>query len=86
MDYIKTKKILISVLALITFALLITFLISFSNKPEIKEINITNMTDFAFTASDTSFSESENDISKIPSFDYELIGYRSGINLSLIHI
>ena len=84
MDYIKTKKILISVLALITFALLITFLISFSNKPEIKEINITNMTDFAFTASDTSFSESENDISKIPSFDYELIGYRSGINDSSV--
>ena len=84
MDYIKTKKILISVLALITFALLITFLISFSNKPEIKEINITNMTDFAFTASNTSFSESENDISKIPSFDYELIGYRSGINDSSV--
>ena len=84
MDYIKTKKILISVLALITFALLITFLISFSNKPEIKEINITNMTDFAFTASHTSFSESENDISKIPSFDYELIGYRSGINDSSV--
>ena len=62
MDYIKTKKILISVLALITFALLITFLISFSNKPEIKEININNMTDFAFTASETSISESGNDI------------------------
>ncbi len=42
------------------------------------------MTDFAFTASNTSFSESENDISKIPSFDYELIGYRSGINDSSV--
>ena len=84
MDYIKTKKILISALALITFALLITVFISFLNKPEIKEINITNMTDFAFTASDTSIGKSGNDIAKIPSFDYELIGYRSGINDSSV--
>ena len=84
MDYIKTKKISISALALITFALLITVFISFLNKPEIKEINITNMTDFAFTASDTSIGKSGNDIAKIPSFDYELIGYRSGINDSSV--
>ena len=78
MDYIKTKKILISALALITFALLITVFISFLNKPEIKEINITNMTDFSFATANTSINESESNISKIPSFDYELIGYRSG--------
>ena len=58
------------------FILIANLLISFTNQPDIKNLNIPDMTDFSFNTN--SIDESSKNIKTTPDFEYQLIGYRSG--------
>ena len=78
MDFIKIKKIIILVLALPVLFLTGSSIITFINQPDIKDINIPDMTDFSFASAQGSLEDNSKNIQNIPSFDYKVIGYRSG--------
>ena len=78
MDFIKIKKIIILVLALPVLFLIGSSISTFINQPDIKDINIPDMTDFSFASTQGSLEDNSKNIQNIPSFDYKLIGYRSG--------
>ena len=78
MDFIKIKKIIILVLALPVLFLIGSSISTFINQPDIKDINIPDMTDFSFASTQGSFEDNSKNIQNIPSFDYKVIGYRSG--------
>ena len=78
MDFIKIKKIIILVLALPVLFLIGSSFSTFINQPDIKDINIPDMTDFSFASTQGSFEDNSKNIQNIPSFDYKVIGYRSG--------
>ena len=78
MDFIKTKKIIILVLALPVLFLTGSSISTFINQPDIKDINIPDMTDFSFASAQGSLEDNSKNIQNIPSFDYKVIGYRSG--------
>lgn len=78
MDFIKIKKIIILVLALPVLFLIGSSISTFINQPDIKDINIPDMTDFSFASTQGSLEDNSKNIQNIPSFDYKVIGYRSG--------
>ena len=78
MDFIKIKKIIILVLALPVLFLTGSSISTFINQPDIKDINIPDMTDFSFASAQGSLEDNSKNIQSIPSFDYKVIGYRSG--------
>lgn len=78
MDFIKIKKIIILVLALPVLFLIGSSFSTFINQPDIKDINIPDMTDFSFASTQSSLEDNSKNIQNIPSFDYKVIGYRSG--------
>ena len=78
MDFIKIKKIIILVLALPVLFLTGSSISTFINQPDIKDINIPDMTDFSFASAQDSLEDNSKNIQNIPSFDYKVIGYRSG--------
>ena len=78
MDFIKIKKVIILVLALPVLFLTGSSISTFINQPDIKDINIPDMTDFSFAAAQGSLEDNSKNIQNIPSFDYKVIGYRSG--------
>ena len=78
MDFIKIKKIIILVLALPVLFLTGSSISTFINQPDIKDINIPDMTDFSFASTQGSLEDNSKNIQNIPSFDYKVIGYRSG--------
>ena len=78
MDFIKIKKIIILVLALPVLFLTGSSISTFINQPDIKDINIPDMTDFSFASAQDSLEDNSKNIQNIPSFDYKIIGYRSG--------
>ena len=78
MDFIKIKKIIILVLALPVLFLTGSSISTFINQPDIKDINIPDMTDFSFASAQGSLEDNSKNIQNIPSFDYKVIGYRSG--------
>ena len=78
MDFIKIKKIIILVLALPGIFLIGSSISTFINQPDIKDINIPDMTDFSFASNQGSLEDNSKNIQNIPSFDYKVIGYRSG--------
>ena len=78
MDFIKIKKIIILVLALPVLFLIGSTISTFINQPDIKDINIPDMTDFSFASTQGSLEDNSKNIQNIPSFDYKVIGYRSG--------
>ena len=78
MDFIKIKKIIILVLALPVLFLTGSSVSTFINQPDIKDINIPDMTDFSFASAQGSLEDNSKNIQNIPSFDYKVIGYRSG--------
>ena len=78
MDFIKIKKIIILVLALPVLFLIGSSISTFINQPDIKDINIPDMTDFSFASTQSSLEDNSKNIQNIPSFDYKVIGYRSG--------
>ena len=76
MNFIKIKNIFLIILSLPAFILIANLLISFTNQPDIKNLNIPDMTDFSFNTN--SVDESSKNIKTTPDFEYQLIGYRSG--------
>ena len=78
MDFIKIKKIIILALALPVLYLSVSNINTFINQPDIKKINIPDMTDFSFNPNENQINNNSNNIKSITSFEYTLIGYRSG--------
>ena len=76
MNFIKIKIFFLLILSVPVFILLANLLISFTNQPDIKNLNIPDMTDFSFNTN--SIDESSKNIKTTPDFEYQLIGYRSG--------
>ncbi len=76
MNFIKIKNFFLLILSVPVFILITNLLISFTNQPNIKNLNIPDMTDFAFNTN--SINESSKNIKTTPDFEYQLIGYRSG--------
>lgn len=79
MNFIKLKKIFIYVLAAPVIFLLIANFILFFNKPNIVKIDSPDMRDFVFDSVVESSPKLPSKDIQTSSFDYELIGYRSGI-------
>ena len=78
MNFIKLKKIFIYVLASPAIFLLISNFILFLNKPNIVKIDTPDMRDFVFDSVVESSPKLPSKDLQTSSFDYELIGYRSG--------
>ena len=78
MNFIKLKKIFIYVLAAPVIFLLIANFILFLNKPNIVKIDSPDMRDFVFDSVVESSPKLPIKDLQTSSFDYELIGYRSG--------
>ena len=76
MNFIKIKNFFLLLLSVPVFILIANLLISFTNQPDIKNLNIPDMTDFSFNTN--SINESSKNIKTTPDFEYQLIGYRSG--------
>ena len=76
MNFIKIKNFFLLLLSVPVFILIANLLISFINQPNIKNLNIPDMTDFSFNTN--SIDESSKNIKTTPDFEYQLIGYRSG--------
>ena len=79
MNFIKLKKIFIYVLAAPAIFLLISNFILFLNKPNIVKIDTPDMRDFVFDSVVESSPKLPSKDIQTSSFEYELIGYRSGI-------
>ena len=79
MNFIKLKKIFIYLLAAPAIFLLISNFILFLNKPNIVKIDTPDMRDFVFDSVVESSPKLPSKDIQTSSFDYELIGYRSGI-------
>ena len=78
MDFIKIKKIIILALALPVLYFSVSNINTFINQPDIKKITIPNMTAFSFNPNENQINNNSNNIKSIASFEYKLIGYRSG--------
>ena len=76
MNFIKIKNFFLLILSVPVFILIANLLISFTNQPDIKNLDIPDMTNFSFNT--TSIDESSKNIKTTPDFEYKLIGYRSG--------
>ena len=84
MDFIKIKKIIIFVLALPALYLIASNMSLIFNRPDIKNLNVPNMADISFNSNSKELISNTEAINNIPSFDYKLIGYRSGKNDSSV--
>ena len=84
MDFIKIKKIIIFVLALPALYLIASNMGLIFNRPDIKNLNVPNMADISFNSNSKELISNTEAINNIPSFDYQLIGYRSGKNDSSV--
>ena len=78
MDFIKIKKIIILLLALPVMYFAVININSIINAPDIKNINIPDMTDFSLNTSKNTIDDTSNNVKSTPAFEYKLIGYRSG--------
>ena len=78
MDFIKIKKIIILALALPVLYFSILNINTFVNQPDIKKITIPDMTAFSFNSNENQINNNSKIIKSIASFEYKLIGYRSG--------
>ena len=84
MDFIKIKKIIIFALALPALYLIASNMSLIFNRPDIKNLNVPNMDDISFNSNSKELISNTEAINNIPSFDYLLIGYRSGKNDSSV--
>lgn len=84
MDFIKIKKIIIFVLALPALYLIASNMSLIFNRPDIKNLNVPNMADISLNSNSKELISNTEAINNIPSFDYQLIGYRSGKNDSSV--
>ena len=84
MDFIKIKKITIFALALPALYLIASNMSLIFNRPDIKNIDVPNMADISFNSNSKELISNTEAINNIPSFGYQLIGYRSGKNDSSV--
>ena len=84
MDFIKIKKIIIFALALPALYLIASNMSLIFNRPDIKNLNVPNMADISLNSNSKELISNTEAINNIPSFDYQLIGYRSGKNDSSV--
>ena len=84
MDFIKIKKIIIFVLALPALYLIASNMGLIFNRPDIKNLNVPNIADISFNSNSKELISNTEAINNIPSFGYQLIGYRSGKNDSSV--
>ena len=84
MDFIKIKKIIIFALALPALYLIASNMSLIFNRPDIKNINVPNVVDISFNSNSKELISNTEAMNNIPSFDYLLIGYRSGKNDSSV--
>ena len=84
MDFIKIKKIIIFALALPALYLIASTMSLIFNRPDIKNINVPNVVDISFNSNSKELISNTEAMNNIPSFDYLLIGYRSGKNDSSV--
>tara|TARA_Y100000748_G_scaffold79319_1_gene65511 strand:- start:28 stop:426 length:399 start_codon:yes stop_codon:yes gene_type:complete len=78
MNFIRLKKIFIFALAAPAIFLLVANFILFSNKPDIRSVETPDINDFTFDSAIESPVPTTDQNMNIPSFDFELIGFRSG--------
>ena len=84
MDFIKIKKIIIFALALPALYLIASNMGLIFNRPDIKNLNVPNIADISFNSNSKELISNTEAINNIPSFGYQLIGYRSGKNDSSV--
>ena len=84
MDFIKIKKITIFALALPALYLIASNMGLIFNRPDIKNLNVPNIADISFNSNSKELISNTEAINNIPSFGYQLIGYRSGKNDSSV--
>ncbi|MAV41926.1 MAG: hypothetical protein CMC32_00385 [Flavobacteriaceae bacterium] len=78
MNFIRLKKIFIFALAAPAIFLLVANFLLFSNKPDIRSVETPDINDFTFDSEIESPVPTTDQNMNIPSFDFELIGFRSG--------
>ena len=78
MNIIRLKKIFIFALAAPAIFLLVANFLLFSNKPDIRSVETPDINDFTFDSAIESPVPTTDQNMNIPSFDFELIGFRSG--------
>ena len=78
MNFIKIKKIFLLILSVPVFTLIVYLLISITNRPDIKNISIPDMTDLTFNLDKNFIEDQPKNPENIQAFDYKLIGYRYG--------
>ena len=78
MNFIRLKKIFIFALAAPAIFLLVANFLLFSNKPDIRSVETPDINDFTFDSAIESPVPTTDQNMNIPSFDFELIGFRSG--------
>ena len=84
MNFIRFKQIAITILAIPALYFIFLLVLSFINKPVIKNINVPDMTNFEFKTNQNDIRDNYNQIESPLTFDYELIGYRAGSNNSSV--
>ena len=84
MNFIKLKKILLYVLAAPAIFLFIANFLVFFNQPKISSVETPEMTDFVFDSEVEPLTKTPDQNINASSFNYELIGYRSGANDSSV--
>tara|TARA_B100001059_G_scaffold66511_1_gene63007 strand:+ start:5337 stop:5735 length:399 start_codon:yes stop_codon:yes gene_type:complete len=78
MNFIRLKKIFIFALAAPAIFLLVANFLLFSNKPDIRSVETPDINDFTFDSAIESPVPTTDQNMNIPSFDFELIGFRLG--------
>jgi len=78
MNFIRLKKIFILVLAAPAIFLIVANILVLSNKPDIRSVETPDINDFTFDSVIESPVPTTDQNMNIPSFDFELIGFRSG--------
>jgi|TARA_B100001093_G_scaffold66420_2_gene56382 type II secretory pathway component PulC len=78
MNFIRLKKIFIFALAAPAIFLIVANILLLSNKPDIRSVETPDINDFTFDSAIESSVPTTDQNMNIPSFDFELIGFRSG--------
>ena len=82
-NFKKTKKILILVLVIPALSMMALVFLNILNRPNIKTLDLIEVTNITSLRDIKSSTKSEN-IATSSSFDYKLIGYRSGAKESSV--
>ena len=84
MNFIRLKKIIIFIFTAPALLLSCILILNLFNKPLIKSVETSGITDFAFNTPIDSALKVEDQSMGAIAFDFELIGYRSGSSESSV--